>query len=136
MVEPCSPSRQALSIGRNTARGCDGGAAAMTGEIPDGVAAQETLTSVDLLWQVRHGHKAEGSNTDALEEAVSLAQHHDAVTGTAKQHVADDYNMRIAAGARSWQTSTAAARACMQSRSLTCYCFRDNDFQDNWFINT
>eukprot|EP00208_Stichococcus_sp_RCC1054_P002016 CAMPEP_0206142692 /NCGR_PEP_ID=MMETSP1473-20131121/17914_1 /ASSEMBLY_ACC=CAM_ASM_001109 /TAXON_ID=1461547 /ORGANISM="Stichococcus sp, Strain RCC1054" /LENGTH=1182 /DNA_ID=CAMNT_0053537795 /DNA_START=217 /DNA_END=3765 /DNA_ORIENTATION=+ len=41
---------------------------------------------------------AKGANTDALWEAVSLAQHHDAVTGTAKQHVADDYNQRIAAG--------------------------------------
>jgi Alpha mannosidase middle domain len=50
---------------------------------------------------VTHGREAEGSNTDALEEAISLAQHHDAVTGTAKQHVADDYNMRIAAGAGS-----------------------------------
>ena len=51
-----------------------------------------------MLWQVRHGRKARGPNTDALEEAISLAQHHDAVTGTAKQHVADDYNMRIDAG--------------------------------------
>ena len=43
------------------------------------------------------------SSTDALEEAVSLAHHHDGITGTAKQHVADDYNMRIAAGAHTVQ---------------------------------
>lgn len=48
--------------------------------------------------QVAAGLLPEGPNTDALEEAVSLTQHHDASTGTAKQHVADDYNMRIAAG--------------------------------------
>ena len=30
--------------------------------------------------------------------AMSVAQHHDAVTGTAKQHVTDDYNKRLAIG--------------------------------------
>lgn len=30
---------------------------------------------------------------------MSLAHHHDGITGTAKQHVADDYNMRISRGA-------------------------------------
>lgn len=58
---------------------------------------------------MRHGHTAKGPSTDALEEAVSLAQHHDAVTGTAKQHVADDYNMRIAAGAQFDDGDCAAA---------------------------
>jgi len=34
----------------------------------------------------------------ALEDAVGVAQHHDAVSGTAKQHVADDYSLRLADG--------------------------------------
>ena len=31
-----------------------------------------------------------------MKDALSIVQHHDAVTGTAKQHVADDYNTQIA----------------------------------------
>jgi hypothetical protein len=33
-----------------------------------------------------------------LEDAVSIAQHHDAVAGTAKQHVADDYSKKLSYG--------------------------------------
>lgn len=44
--------------------------------------------------------QSQGSaNTDSLEEAVSLLQHHDAITGTEKQHVTNDYHVRLARGA-------------------------------------
>ena len=33
-----------------------------------------------------------------LGEAMGIAQHHDAVSGTEKQHVADDYAQRLAQG--------------------------------------
>lgn len=33
-----------------------------------------------------------------LGEAMGLAQHHDAVSGTEKQHVADDYAQRLSIG--------------------------------------
>ena len=35
---------------------------------------------------------------EALTEAMAVVQHHDAVTGTAKQHVTFDYAQRVAAG--------------------------------------
>ena len=37
-------------------------------------------------------------STDALEAAVALLQHHDSITGTEKQHVANDYHRRLARG--------------------------------------
>ena len=39
-----------------------------------------------------------GPGSDVLEEAVSLLQHHDSITGTEKQHVANDYHRRLEAG--------------------------------------
>ena len=39
-----------------------------------------------------------GGHSDALEEAVALLQHHDSITGTEKQHVANDYHKRLAKG--------------------------------------
>ncbi|KAM6307824.1 LOW QUALITY PROTEIN: lysosomal alpha-mannosidase, partial [Podargus strigoides] len=37
-------------------------------------------------------------DSSVLREAVAVAQHHDAVTGTERQHVADDYARQLAAG--------------------------------------
>lgn len=38
------------------------------------------------------------TNTDSLGDALAIAQHHDAVTGTEKQHVANDYAKRLSIG--------------------------------------
>lgn len=42
------------------------------------------------------GRQKFGPNTDSLEEAMAILQHHDGVSGTEKQHVADDYSKRLA----------------------------------------
>lgn len=39
-----------------------------------------------------------GPNTESLADALAIAQHHDAVSGTEKQHVSDDYTKRLALG--------------------------------------
>ena len=52
---------------------------------------------------------------------MSLAHHHDGITGTAKQHVADDYNMRIAAGANIKQVR-AEIRESVSPPSTPCLC--------------
>ncbi|PON67227.1 Glycoside hydrolase [Parasponia andersonii] len=44
------------------------------------------------------GKNKAGPTTDYLADALAIAQHHDAVSGTSKQHVADDYAKRIAIG--------------------------------------
>ena len=35
------------------------------------------------------------SHVDVLRDAMATMQHHDAVTGTEKQHVAEDYAQRM-----------------------------------------
>lgn len=44
------------------------------------------------------GRSASGPNTDALADALAIAQHHDAVSGTERQHVAADYALRLSIG--------------------------------------
>ncbi|CAH2272891.1 voltage-dependent P Q-type calcium channel subunit alpha-1A [Pelobates cultripes] len=51
----------------------------------------------------RNGPYGTGDSS-VLRRAMGVAQHHDAVTGTAKQAVADDYNFRLYKGWNSCQT--------------------------------
>lgn len=44
------------------------------------------------------GRSDSGPNTDALADALAIVQHHDAVSGTQRQHVAADYAMRLSIG--------------------------------------
>ncbi|KAL5986035.1 hypothetical protein ACLOJK_028025 [Asimina triloba] len=45
------------------------------------------------------GKRSPGPNTFSLGDALGIVQHHDAVTGTAKQHTTNDYAKRLALGA-------------------------------------
>ncbi|EXB62836.1 Lysosomal alpha-mannosidase [Morus notabilis] len=42
--------------------------------------------------------RSKSTNTDSLGDALAIVQHHDAVTGTEKQHVANDYAKRLSIG--------------------------------------
>ncbi|KAL9458064.1 hypothetical protein AB3S75_007006 [Citrus x aurantiifolia] len=59
------------------------------------------------------GRSETGRNTDSLADALAIAQHHDAVTGTEKQHVANDYAKRLAIGYTEAEEVVATALACL-----------------------
>ena len=76
-----------------------------------------------LLQAARHLEVFSGGNgngTEAAWEAIGVAQHHDAVSGTERQHVAYDYSMRIAAGnVGSYETIRSAITQLAGSASWT-----------------
>ncbi|PON50482.1 Glycoside hydrolase [Trema orientale] len=52
-----------------------------------------------------------GPNTDALADALAIAQHHDAVSGTERQHVAADYALRLSLGYKKAEKLVASSLA-------------------------
>ncbi|CBI15496.3 unnamed protein product, partial [Vitis vinifera] len=66
------------------------------------------------------GRSKTGPKTDTLADALAIAQHHDAVTGTEQQHVADDYAKRLSIGYKEAEELVATSLACMvESASKT-----------------
>nr|XP_012569187.1 probable alpha-mannosidase At5g13980 [Cicer arietinum] len=66
------------------------------------------------------GRTNPGPNTDSLADALAIAQHHDAVTGTEKQHVANDYSKRLAIGYKEAEELVSSSLACLvESTSFT-----------------
>ncbi|KAJ4833502.1 hypothetical protein Tsubulata_007999 [Turnera subulata] len=57
------------------------------------------------------GRNSLGPKTDALGDALALAQHHDAVSGTQRQHVAADYALRISIGYKEAEKLVASSLA-------------------------
>ncbi|KAJ9683167.1 hypothetical protein PVL29_018952 [Vitis rotundifolia] len=66
------------------------------------------------------GRNSTGPNTDALADALAIAQHHDAVSGTQRQHVAADYAKRLSIGYVEAEELVSSSLAFMaESRLIT-----------------
>ncbi|KAL5557535.1 hypothetical protein UlMin_039771 [Ulmus minor] len=59
------------------------------------------------------GKRSTGPNTFGLGDALGILQHHDAVTGTAKQHTTDDYAKRLAIGSSEAEVVVNSALSCL-----------------------
>ncbi|KAL7152693.1 hypothetical protein ABFS83_04G115600 [Erythranthe nasuta] len=68
------------------------------------------------------GRNKSGPTTESLADALAIAQHHDAVTGTEKQHVANDYAKRLSIGYKESEDVVAAAFGCMTQSSSFSEC--------------
>uniref|UniRef100_A0A0D9XHR0 Alpha-mannosidase n=1 Tax=Leersia perrieri TaxID=77586 RepID=A0A0D9XHR0_9ORYZ len=66
------------------------------------------------------GRSSLGLFTSSLEDPLGIAQHHDAVSGTAKQHTTDDYSKRLAIGASQVEKGVNTALTCLTSSKGTC----------------
>uniref|UniRef100_J3KV59 Alpha-mannosidase n=1 Tax=Oryza brachyantha TaxID=4533 RepID=J3KV59_ORYBR len=60
--------------------------------------------------------------TDSLADALALAQHHDAVTGTEKQHVANDYAKRLAIGYTKAEKLVSSSLSCLSQSGSKSHC--------------
>lgn len=63
-----------------------------------------------------------GPNTDTLADALAIVQHHDAVTGTQRQHVADDYTKRLSMGYVEAEELVASSLECLAESTANTEC--------------
>ncbi|KAK8472080.1 hypothetical protein PHAVU_002G107300 [Phaseolus vulgaris] len=68
------------------------------------------------------GKKSTTSHTLDLGDALGIAQHHDAVSGTAKQHTTDDYAKRLAIGASRVEDVVSSSLYCLTRTKLGGQC--------------
>ncbi|XP_057965070.1 alpha-mannosidase [Malania oleifera] len=68
------------------------------------------------------GRRSSGPNTFSLGDALGIVQHHDAVTGTAKQHTTNDYAKRLAVGAYEAEAVVSSALSCLTNSKSNVQC--------------
>eukprot|EP00268_Persea_americana_P056668 TRINITY_DN6711_c0_g2_i1.p1 TRINITY_DN6711_c0_g2~~TRINITY_DN6711_c0_g2_i1.p1 ORF type:complete len:1015 (-),score=152.71 TRINITY_DN6711_c0_g2_i1:139-3183(-) len=68
------------------------------------------------------GRNSSGPKTDTLADALAVAQHHDAVSGTEKQHVANDYTKRLFMGYKEAAELVESSLACLVESSSKTGC--------------
>ncbi|KAK8653086.1 hypothetical protein V6N13_127101 [Hibiscus sabdariffa] len=82
------------------------------------------------------GKKSSGPNTSSLGDALGIAQHHDAVSGTAKQHTTDDYSKRLAIGVTEAETVVSSALSCLTKKKFADKCDESgNTFSQCQLVN-
>ncbi|KAF9622794.1 hypothetical protein IFM89_034029 [Coptis chinensis] len=68
------------------------------------------------------GRRSSGPHSFSLGDALGIAQHHDAVTGTSPQHTTDDYLKRLALGASEAEAVINSALSCLTNSSSNKDC--------------
>ncbi|KAL3525252.1 hypothetical protein ACH5RR_013624 [Cinchona calisaya] len=66
--------------------------------------------------------RSTGPNTYSLGDALGIAQHHDAISGTAQQHTTNDYAKRLAIGASEAETVVNSALSCLVTSKSNSQC--------------
>ncbi|KAI5069723.1 hypothetical protein GOP47_0016024 [Adiantum capillus-veneris] len=66
--------------------------------------------------------RSNGPNTDTLWDAVAVSQHHDAVSGTEKQHTANDYALRLSIAFSEAEQLVNLALGCLVERANNSIC--------------
>ncbi|KAG0483110.1 hypothetical protein HPP92_011194 [Vanilla planifolia] len=69
------------------------------------------------------GRNSSGPSTDSLADALAIAQHHDAVSGTEQQHVANDYVKRLYIGYMEAEKLVGLAFGCLTESSSSSGCY-------------
>ncbi|CAH9082893.1 unnamed protein product [Cuscuta europaea] len=72
--------------------------------------------------EVFRGRDEVGPTSDPLGDAMAIAQHHDAVSGTEQQHVANDYAKRLSIGYTKAEDVVSNSLACMVEGKLKSGC--------------
>lgn len=68
------------------------------------------------------GRTSSGPTTDSLADALAVAQHHDAVSGTEQQHVANDYAKRLSIGYAEAEKVVESSLACLAESATNSGC--------------